>query len=77
MAGGVAIVGDSIMSEIREKLLKTDKHNVKVRFFGGGTIEDMDHIKPILKREQVYIILPIETNNATNLTARDILDTHD
>ena len=65
------------MSEIREKLLKTDKHNVKVRFFGGGTIKDMDHIKPILKREQVYIILPVETNNATNLTARDILDTHD
>ena len=39
--GTVAIVGDSIMSGIREELLKTDKHNVKVRFFRGGTIEDM------------------------------------
>ena len=71
----VAIVGDSIMSEIREELLKTDKHNVKVRSFRGGTIEDMeDNIKPILKREPNYIILHLGTNNATNSTARDILD---
>ena len=40
--GTVAIVGDSIMSGIREELLKTDKHNVKVRFFRGGIIEDME-----------------------------------
>ena len=73
--GTVAIVGDSIMSGIREELLKTDKHNVKVRFFRGGTIEDMeDNIKPILKREPDYIILHVGTNNAANLTARDILD---
>ena len=73
--GTVAIVGDSIMSEIKEELLKTDKHNVKVRFFRGGTIEDMeDNIKPILKREPDYIILHVGTNNATNSTARDILD---
>ena len=31
--GNVAIVGDSIMSGIREELLKTDKHNVKVKVF--------------------------------------------
>ena len=31
----VAIVGDSVMSGIREEFLKTDKHNVKVRFFRG------------------------------------------
>ena len=73
--GTVAIVGDSIMSGIREELLKTDKHNVKVKFFRGGTIEDMeDNIKPILKREPDYIILHVGTNNATNSTARDILD---
>ena len=65
------------MSGIRKELLKTDKHkhNVKVRFFKGGTIEDMeDNIKPILKRELDYNILHVGTNNATNLTARDILD---
>ena len=73
--GTVAIVGDSIMLGIREELLKTDKHSVKVRFFRGGTIEDMeDNIKPILKREPDYIILHVGTNNATNSTARDILD---
>ena len=31
--GTAAIVGDFIMSSIREKLLKIDKYNVKVRFF--------------------------------------------
>ena len=31
--GTAAIVGDLIMSGIREKLLKIDKYNVKVRFF--------------------------------------------
>ena len=63
------------MSGIREELLKTDKHNVKVTFFRGGAIEDMeDIIKPILKREPDYIILHVRTHNATNSTARDILD---
>ena len=63
------------MSGIREELLKTDKNNVKVKLFVGGTIEDMeDNIKPILKRELDYIILHVGTNNTTNLTARDILD---
>ena len=71
----VTIVGDSIMSGIREELLKTDKHNAKKRFFKGGTIEDMeDIIKLNLKREADYIILQVGTNNATNLTVRDILD---
>ena len=31
--GTAAIVGDFIRSGIREKPLKTDKYNVKVRFF--------------------------------------------
>ena len=63
------------MSGIREEFLKTDKDNVKVSFFGGGTIEDMeDNIKHILEREPNCIILHIGTNNATNLTAIDILD---
>ena len=38
-------------------------------------VEDMeDNIKPVLKREPDYIILHVGTNNATNSTARDILD---
>ena len=56
------------------KLLITDKHNVKARFFRGGTTEDMeDNIKSILKREPDDIIIHVGTNNATNLTARHIL----
>ena len=44
------------MSGIREELFKTDKHNVKVSFFRGGTIEDMeDNITPILKREPIIL----------------------
>ena len=63
------------MSGVREELLKTNKHNVKVRFCRGGIIEDMeDNIKPMLKRESDYIILHAGTNNATNSTARDLLD---
>ena len=63
------------MSGIREELLKTEKHNVKVSFFRAGTIEDMeDNIKPILKREPDYIILHVGIINETNLTTRDILD---
>ena len=41
----------------------------------GGTIEDMEgHIKLTFKREPDYITIYVRTNNATNLTARDILE---
>ena len=50
------------------------KLNVKVRFFRGGTIEEMeDNTKAILKREPDYIILNVRIRKAPNLTARDIL----
>ena len=63
------------MLGIRKELLRKDWHNFNVIFFGGWTIEDMENsINPILKRESDYIILHFETGNATNLTARDILD---
>ena len=39
--GTAAIVGHSIMSGIREELLKRDKHDVK-SFFRCGTNEDME-----------------------------------
>ena len=62
-----------MMSGIRKEF-KTDKHNVKVRFFKVGAIEEMeDNINLILKRKPDYIILHVETNNKTKLTARDIL----
>ena len=46
LKGTVAIVDNSIMSGIREELLKTNKRDEKVRHFAGETIEDMeDNIK--------------------------------
>ena len=44
------------MSGIREEPLKTDKHNVKVSLFRGGTIENMeDNIKHILKKKRIVL----------------------
>ena len=63
------------MTKIKEELLKTDKHDVTVRFLRGGTTEDReDNIKPILKGELDDIFLYVRTNNATHLTASNILD---
>ena len=62
--GPVAIVVDSIMLAIREELLKTDKHNVKVRFYRGGTIEDVkDYIKP---ENRIISFLMSEPNQQRN-----------
>ena len=38
----IAIVGDAIMWGIRKELLKTDKHDVKVKFFRSETNEEME-----------------------------------
>ena len=59
------------MSKIKEELLKTDKHDVTVRFLRGNI---KDNIKPILKGELDDIFLYVRTNNATHLTASNILD---
>ena len=53
------------MSRINEELLKTDKHDAKVRFFRGGTSEDMkDNIKPTLKKNP-WIILSFMSEPTT------------
>ena len=58
------------MSGIREELLKTDKHNIKVRFFRGGTIEDMeDSIKPVLN----LIILSFMSEPTTPRIRRPVI----
>ena len=63
------------MSVIKEELLKTDKHEVKVSFFRGTTIEDMEeNVESILQREPGCIILYVGTKNTMNLTARYILE---
>ena len=54
LLGTVTIVGDSIMSGVREELLKTDKHKVKVRFFRGETIKDIGDSIKLEKRTGLY-----------------------
>ena len=73
--GAVAIIGDSVVSGLKEELLSNKKRQVKVRCCRGATVEDMfDYVKPILKRKPDYVVLHVGTNNAKDMTSRKILD---
>ena len=69
-----AIVGDSMVNGIYEK--KLQKHgNVKVFYFSGERINDMNHyLMPIIAKQPDYLILHVGTNNATTDTSRKIID---
>ena len=72
--GTICILGDSMISGVREKLLSKQKV-VKVRSYPGATIEDMRHNAiPILKRKPSTIILHVGTNDTNNCTSREIID---
>ena len=69
------IIGDSMVSALKEELLWNKKHQVKVRCCRGATVEDMfDYVKPILKRKSDFVVLHVGTNNAKDMTLRKILD---
>ena len=69
----VAIIDDSMVSGLKEEL-SNKKHQVKVRCCRGATVEDMfDYVKPILKRKPDYVVLHVGTNNAEDMTSRNIL----
>ena len=73
--GTVAAIGDSMVSGLKEELLSNKKHQVKVRCCRGATVEDMfDYVKPILKRKPDYVVLHVGTNNAKDMTSRNIID---
>ena len=73
--GTVAIIGDSMVSGLKEELLSNKKHQVKVKCCRGATIEDMfDYVKPILKRKPDYVVLHVGTNNAKDMTSKNMLD---
>ena len=74
--GTVATVsGDSMVSDLKEKLLSNKKHQVKKKCCRGATIEDMfDYVKPILKWKPDYVVLHVGTNNAKDMTSKNILD---
>ena len=73
--GTVAIIVDSVVSVFKKEFLLNKKHQVKVRCCRGATVEDMfDYVKPILKRKPDYVVLHVGTNNAKDMTSRNILD---
>ena len=73
-SGTCTIVGDSMVNGINEKRLQ--KHgNVKVFYFSGARINDMNHhLMPIIAKQPDYLILHVGTNGATNNTFRKIID---
>ena len=73
--GTVAIIGDSMVSGLKEELGSNKKQQVEVTCCRGATVEDMfDYIKPILKRKPDYVVLHMGTNNAKDMSSRIILD---
>ena len=74
-SGTCAIVGDSMINGIDEKRLSQKFGNVKVFHFSGARIEDLNHyIVPIIKNKPNYLILYVETNDATTNSFRKIVD---
>ena len=73
-SGTCAIVGDSMVNGIDEKTLQ--KHgNVKVFYFSGARINDMNHhLMPIITKRPDYLVLNVRTNDATTNTCRKIID---
>ena len=70
--GTCAIVGDSMVNGINKK--KLQKHgNVKVFYFSGARINDMNHhLMPIIAKQPDYLILHVGTNDAKTNTSRKI-----
>ena len=73
-SGTCAIVGDSMVNGIDEK--KLQKHgNVKVFYFSGARINDMNHhLMPIIAKRPDYLILHVGSNDATTNTSRKIME---
>ena len=73
-SGTCAIVGDSMANGIDEKRLQ-EHGNVKVFYFSGARINDMNHhLMPIIAKQLDCLILHVGTNDATTNTSRKIID---
>lgn len=60
----VAILGDSIVKEVKGHLLTTEEHKVVVKSFSGASTECMyDHANPTLRMKPEIIILHCGTND--------------
>ena len=70
--GTVTIIGDSIVSGLKEELLPNKKHQIKVRCCRDATVEDMfDYVKPIFKEKPDYVVLHMRSNNTKDITSRN------
>ena len=72
--GITVTVGDLIINGvIEERIIKKDMP-VKVHFFPGATVADMeDYLIPIIQKKPSDIILLVWTNDAKNLPSRTVL----
>ena len=67
------IVGDSMIKGLRpDKISKSVKHKTQIKSFPGATVEDLNYIKPSLKRNPKNIILHVGTNDLKRKNAKDI-----
>ena len=64
----VAVVGDSIVKEIKGHLLSTKHDTVVVKSFSGATTKQMyDYIKPTLEMKPDQLVIHVGTNNFRKL----------
>ena len=72
--GTLLFVGDSIIGGIDEKRL-SGKQLVKVRSFGGSTIQDMVfYITPLLQKRPSVVVLHVCCNNSNKSRANEIIE---
>ena len=72
--GTVLIVGDSVVSGLRESKMSF-RRNIKVRFFPGARIQDMYYyLVPLLRKRPDKIILHVGTNDAPHIKTDVMLD---
>ena len=60
-----AIVGDSVISGLKENLI-SKSGSIKGRSFPGSTVEG---VVPLMKKRPNYLIIQVGTNNAANHTS--------
>ena len=72
--GTVLIVGDSVVSGLRESKMSF-RANIKVRFFPGARIQDMyNYLVPLLRKRPDKIIPHVGTCDAPHMKADEMLE---
>ena len=63
----VYLVGDSMLYNIEAGHLSTKKSFVRVRYFPGATLEDMeDYIRSLARKQPSHMIIHCGTNDLTS-----------